>query len=94
MKCTKGLLGQGANTHQQFLATILKIEKPVALHRLSLTGTEIALYNSFGLFFKSAQGIKRFGIVRVVAAAELHHCGVIAPCRYPFLRSLRKPQEG
>ena len=31
MKCNKGLLGPGANTHQQFLASILKIEKPVAL---------------------------------------------------------------
>ena len=91
MKCTKGLLGLGANTHQQFLASILKIEKPAALHKLPLTGTEIPLYNSYGLFFKSAQGIKRFGIVRVVAAAELHHCGVIAPCSYPFLHSLWEP---
>ena len=91
MKCTKGLLGLGANTHQQFLASILKIEKPVALHRLSLTGTEIPLYNSFGLFLKSVQGIKCFGIARVAPAAKFHHRGVIAPCRYPLLHSLWKP---
>ena len=86
--------GLGANTHHQFLTSILEIEKPVALHKLSLTGTEISLYSSFGLFLKSAQQIKCFGIVRIVAAAELHHCAVIAPCCYPFLHSLREPYEG
>ena len=93
MKCTKGLLGLGANngTHQQFLASILKIEKPVSLHKLSLTGTEIPLYSSFGLFLKSVQGIKRFDIARVAPATEFHHRGVIASYRYPLLHSPWKP---
>ena len=90
MKCTKGLLRLGANIHQRFLA-MLKIEKLVALQKLSLTRIEMPLYKSFGLLPKFAQGIKRFDIVRVGPAAERHHRGVIAPCRYPFLHGLRKP---
>ena len=88
MKCTKRLLGLEANTHQQFLASILRVESQ--LPYLSLTGTEIPLYNSFGLFLKSVQGIKRFGVARVAPATEFYHRGVIAPCRYP-LHSLWKP---
>ena len=88
MKCTKGLLGLEAS-NQQFLASILKTESQLPC--LSLTETEFPLYNSFGLFLKSVEGTKRFGIARVAPATEFHHRRVTAPCRYPLLHSLWKP---
>ena len=55
-----------------------------------LTRTETPPNNSYGLFLKPVQGIKCFGIIWVIPATELHHCGVIAPCRYPLFHSLWK----